>query len=472
MEENQESRRQQLLAELERRKALQAELQRRGGQQQIGQEESPRYQDASFREKLPANIAAGLGTLGHNLLGESHREWEKVAPYIAKLIPKQQEYDYSKMLGLPGTTADKLVQGFAENAPLLANPAGDFGLVGRGIAAIPKVGPALAGAASRIIPQSLLGAATSEDPLQGAEHAGLVQAGIETLPLPFKAASKYAEAINPVKYATEKLGKIRAGLKSSEEAEQAAYKPFNEIADKHDIGIPKNYYESYNENKPLFGSRINRLDKKFNEDPTLENAHKLQSRMFKGIKQEFKKADPDFDRIEALTESREDLKKDISKRLGQIDKKVASKYKEGASIHKEEVSPHFSTPDLAHIIQGNIKNIEPERLHNALVKANEKSLFPENHYLSKALENITTKLNKGKAVQYGLPAALAPLLTASMGHAGIPAALASMAAGGILGHGAGKVADLAQNPVVEELLRKLGHGLNKYASPAIRGILD
>lgn len=469
MQNNPESRIEQLQAELTRRKELQEELARRRSMQDQIQ---PRYENASFLEKLPANLAAGVGTAGRNLLKESQREWEAVAPFIGKHVPQLPEGDYSKMLGLPGTFSDKLVQGFAENAPMLANPAGDLGIIGKGIASIPKAGPFLSSALSRVLPQALLGATTNENPIEGAKHAGLVQAALETLPLPFKAASKYAEAINPVKYASEKLGKIRAGLKSSEEAEQAAYKPFNEIANQHDIGVPKNYYESYNENKPLFGSRINRLDKKFNEHPTLENAHKLQSRMFKGIKQEFKKADPDFDRIEALTESREALKNDISKRLEQIDKKVARKYKEGASIHKEEVSPHFSTPDLAHIIQGNIKNVEPERLHNALVKANEKSLLPENHYLSKALEDITTKLNKGKAVQYGLPATLAPLITASMGHAGIPTALASMAVGGILGHGAGKVADLAQNPVVQQLLTKLGRNFNKYASPVIRGILD
>jgi hypothetical protein len=432
----------------------------------------PKYQDASFLEKLPANIAAGLGTLGHNILGESHREWDAIAPFISKHIPRQQDYDYSQMLGLPGTTADKVVQGFAENAPLFANPAGDLGLIGRGIAAIPKAGPFLASAASRIVPQSLLGAATSEDPFEGGKQAGLVQGAFEALPLPFKAAGKYAEAINPIKFVTNKLGEIRGELKKSEIAEKEAYKPFNEIASQHEIGIPKNYYESYKENKPLFDSRINRLDKKFNEVPTLENAHKLQSRMFKGIRQEYKKVDPDFEKIEALNESREALKKDITKQLEKIDRNVASKYKQGAEIHKEQISPHFSTPELAHLIQGNIKNLQPTRLHKALNTANEKNLIPENHYLNRALEDITTKLNKGKAVQYGVPAAVAPFVSMVGGHSGIGPVLASMAAGGLIGHGAGKVADLAQNPEIERLLRALGKGVKTYGAPIARGILD
>jgi hypothetical protein len=432
----------------------------------------PKYENASFLRKLPANIAAGLGQLGHNILGESHREWSQIAPFIAKYIPQQPEYDYSQMLGLPGTTADKLVQGLAKNSLMMASPAGELGVAGKAISAIPKAGEFLAGAASRIAPQAALGAISSENPEAGAKHAALIQAALEALPLPFKGAKAFAEAVNPVEYAGKELEKIRGGLRSSEQAEKEAYKPFNEIAGQYKFKKPENYNEVLEESKEYFTPYIKKLNEKFQEQPTLANAHKLQSQMFTDIKKLSKgEGQGVLDKIQGINTAREALNKDVYGVLRHIDKDVAKSYKEGARIHREEIQPHYSNPELAKLITGEIDKLKPGRLQRAITKAKEENKIPEGHPLRKSLEDVTAKLNQGKALQYGLPT----LAGAALGHFGgyhgaLPLGLGA-GLGAYAGHGAGKIAELIQNPEVANLLTKLA-GWGKRAQPIVRGILD
>ncbi len=103
--------------------------------------------EEGFVEKLPRNTAIGLANLGHSILNAPHDIIEALegatrdfpgpnelfpipneiqkniktqeAPNLSQFIPKQQEYDFAKMLGQESepTWADTLVQKGVEYAP-------------------------------------------------------------------------------------------------------------------------------------------------------------------------------------------------------------------------------------------------------------------------------------------------------------------------------------------------------------------
>lgn len=126
-------------------------------------------ENRSFLSKLPANILTGLAEMGHGLINAPHNIANLVSPEIASHIPKQQEYDYASMLGLPQnpTMADKIVRGVAQYAPTALIPAGEASL-------IPRVG-------AQAIKQGAFGATQNENPIKGAEEGAIAGAGGELL---------------------------------------------------------------------------------------------------------------------------------------------------------------------------------------------------------------------------------------------------------------------------------------------------
>ncbi len=105
---------------------------------------SPKQKEEGFLQKLPRNVGIGLANLGHSTLNAPHELVKSLenatqnigqnnfippeiqnnvkfqnAPKISSYIPKQQEYDFAKMLGQEGapTFADTLVQKGVEYAP-------------------------------------------------------------------------------------------------------------------------------------------------------------------------------------------------------------------------------------------------------------------------------------------------------------------------------------------------------------------
>lgn len=453
-----------LFADLEEMKEPQNQQDLLAGMSNIQEKD---LDNRSFLSKLPANIAAGLGQLGHELINAPHNQWAMISPEIAKYIPMQKEHDYSKMLGLPGTTADKIVQGIVSNAPFLAAPEADLGMIGKAISGIPKAGKFLEGALSRAVPQAALGSALSEDPMKGGLTAGGTQLGLEAITAPFKSIRPLAELFNPMKAAQNELGNIRNSYQVAESAKNEAYKPFNQISKDYKVENPKNYRDTIEDNKSYFGPQINRLDEKFSKDPTLENAHKLQSKMFTRMKQEYKKADPDYDKIEALKESRDAINKDLINKLNRIDKNVASSYKEGARIHKQEIEPYFSNSKIANLVEGDIQNVNPQDILSAIKPAKEENKIPKEHYLREALNNMQSKLYKAKAAQFAIPM-LAGGVAGELLHPGLTGIGSGLTAGLVAGGASPRLAEFIQNPEISKIIERLKRTKN-IASPIYYG---
>ncbi len=153
----------------------------------------------SFAEKLAPNVLAGLAQMGHSIINAPSNIAQFAAshgainPQTANKIPRQQDYDFSSMLGLPGTTSDKIIQSLAKNAPAMLMPGADLGAIGKGIESIPLAGKSISTALSNIIPQAGWGAYTSENPYEGMKEFGLGQAAMEALKVPFSAIKGVSE---------------------------------------------------------------------------------------------------------------------------------------------------------------------------------------------------------------------------------------------------------------------------------------
>lgn len=311
--------------------------------------------------------------------------------------------------------------------------------------------------AKRVAGSAAFGADVNPDNrLMGALLSGAGQLGMEGLGAGIKSIPKLAELFNPLEGAKQELGNIRNAYKASQAAQEEAYKPFNEIAKNYKLNNPNNFKESLVENSDYMTPNVKSLYKKFVKDPTLERAHKLQSQMISDIKK-LSTSDPEaatLDKIQGLETLREDLNKDIINNLRRVDRNAATNYKEGARIHKDEIRPYLSNPNLANLVEGEIDEITPNEIASAIKKSKVKKQLPENHYLREALSNIQKQINKGNAAQYVIPPAIGAI-GSQMIHPGLASLGVGLGAGGLAGLGGTKFAEFIQNPEIQKLLGRL-----------------
>ncbi len=206
-------------------------------QQQAQQTEQD--MDRSFLSKLLPNLLAGLATGGQNTLNlpsniakssEEYAQKRGVKDNLATMlklkssdIPRFGDNDYSKMLNIPGTTADKIVQALAQYAPGLVSPGADIGAAGKLISKVPYAGKAAAKVVSNAIPIGAFSATQSEHPLEAAESGAAGSA-------PMSALSAVLASSNPVLKILARLGAGGLGAYTGHQAAQAIA-PGSEIAD-------------------------------------------------------------------------------------------------------------------------------------------------------------------------------------------------------------------------------------------------
>jgi hypothetical protein len=174
----------------------------------------------SFASKLAPNILSGLAQMGHGVLNTPSNIANYAAskglikPETAAKVPRQQDYDFSSMLKLPNTTADKIVQGIAQYSPALLSPGANLGRIGAGIEKLPYAGKTLANILSNAIPVSAFGATQSDQPLSAAGSAAEAS-------IPFSIASSAIGSTNPIVKALARAGLGAIGGYGGTKAAQA-----------------------------------------------------------------------------------------------------------------------------------------------------------------------------------------------------------------------------------------------------------
>lgn len=413
----------------------------------------------SFFEKLAPNIVAGLAQMGHGILnvpsnmarGAANLGW--IGRDTANAVPRQQDYDFSEMLKLPGTTGDKIVQSLVKNAPAVALPEV------KGIGYLPQ-------AASRIMGQGIWGGLMNEkNPHEGLKEFAGTQAAMEALGLPFRGLGQVAEWINPLKYTKNSISDIKGGFENAVKEQKAAYKPVtDQYGDTWMSVTPEKYLGFGKSETKYFTPEVKKLYGDFIDEPTFNNLHALQSQMGKDWAR--MSTNPGkINTAQTLNMARQSLNQKITNFLSQ-DANALAQYQKGAEITKNQVAPYLSTPTLRKIAAGKIDSMSPAQLANAIAKGTQKEVggIPEMHPLNELLGKLTNRTNIGQSIQNALPIALGGLgaMGGNMIHPGLGTLAGAGGAAAAAKYLAPSALNLAQNPFIVKLLQG-------YVNPAIQG---
>lgn len=397
-----------------------------GQKESLGAQGSNESFEPSFMDKLAPNILAGLANFGHGIVNSPHNLINLISPQAASYIPKQDEYDFSSMLKLPGTTGDKLVQGLTEGIPSILMPSAKLGKAGEVISKVPGAGKYISDALGRIIPQVGLGAATNENPIEGAKNMGEAQLIGEILPAGGRAVKGIGELLNPEKFSRDLTKNIEKYYK---EAKNKAGKYFEDVKGKHGFdeiydaknttrkighGVESENYLSLDKKviNKYFPSKVKKLHEDFIKDPTLNKAHKLERElgyMSSFYKRNYSKKDPLYDEMaRSMDHARNRLSKDIKVFLGKENKDSLKKWEKGKEIYKNEVVPFEGTSPIMNAANGSRKPFSKKEALNALEninykKINNKNVVPEGHYLQKAFQDLQNKSERGELLQNLMP---------------------------------------------------------------------
>lgn len=366
-------------------------------------------------------------------------------------------YDIGKIAGNVG--------GFVGGGGVLnAARAGAEGLplIGKIAQSLGKEG--LSGVGRRALGAGIGGAIESEENRgEGAEKGAATSLAFELLPTALKGVGKFAEILNPKKFAKQLSEKIIQNHNKSQSLASDQYTAVRNVVGESNIthNNPSSKYISLDPGiTQMFGPNVNKLHNQFINKMTFDNAHKLQSQMGSEIaKLSGKKPDAiTLNSIQSLQEAREALKQDMDTFLRVKDPSLADKYKLGTEIFKNQVAPYRSNEVIRNIVNGNIKNIEPKKLESSLSSLSDQGLIND-HYLKDALQKLSEKTNRGKALGTGSSI----LAGMGIGHALLPGLGGG---GGFVGAAAGKMLGphalkLSQNPEVLKLLEK---NKNRYYS--------
>lgn len=149
---------------------------------EMGKEQKTPANEQSFMEKLPKNIVAGLAQMGHGFINAPHNITNAISPELASHIPKQPEYNYPELLGLPKETtmADRLIRGAAQYAPAMMMPVANMGIAGAAASLPMRM-------AAQAVPQAAFGATQNPNAVHGALEGAAAGAGGELLGTGIKA---------------------------------------------------------------------------------------------------------------------------------------------------------------------------------------------------------------------------------------------------------------------------------------------
>lgn len=242
-------------------------------------------------------------------------------------------------------------------------------------------GQGASGAARRILGGAGYGAITNPDSrgtgtLEGAGFS----AAAEALPLPFKAAGKIAEQFKPQKYAEDLMQDLSGGrtleentkslasaitdtFKSKKQEAAKLYQPvFEKLGNEslYDaIPIGMSAYEAMDKTIPLAYTRgLRKAHESFSSNPTLENAHKLQSQLGSEIRdlQKGGLSIADRDTLLGYAEAQTALKDDISKFFQLKNPKLGQEYTEASNYFLSDIVPYLENSKLRKIALGEVTN--------------------------------------------------------------------------------------------------------------------
>lgn len=241
----------------------------------------------------------------------------------------------------------------------------------------------LSGAARRTLGGGAYGLATNPDErgTGAAEGAGLSLA-TEALPLPFKAAAQATKLFKPQEYAEGIMQSLSGGKSLEDNSKDLAdaiknaytsrikegtelYSPvFSKLGENNIYEEVSPFSSSYqNLDKNIvknfkYDSDLKDLHQKFIENPTLQNAHNLQSQLGSSIRDSSKGnlSIADKNIVKGYQKAQSSLKDDISSFLKNSDPEMAEQYETATQNWRENVIPYVENKKISGIAKGDITN--------------------------------------------------------------------------------------------------------------------
>lgn len=361
----------------------------------------------SFVPRVGADLLAGYAKFGNGLINAPHNIANYISPSLGAKVPGYlPNFDYGKALGVNAPNmGDKLLQGAAQFAPYMLMPGG-----------------ALAQGAA-------FGATQSQNPVTGALTGATVGKLGEVAPSAIAAIpsgiGKLTSAIQPQKYAKQILNTLGGGNTLEGNAQslaqdikgafnnrvqqgQALYQPvFDTLGDQPIYqGANQAAYNSLDDGIiNSYDRNLTKLHQQFTENPTLQNAHNLQSQFGTAIRK-LQSTDAkgnlsvaDRNTMQGYQEAQNALRGDMNDFLNNQNPQLANQYNLATANWAQNVTPYLENPKIAQIAKGemtnpnNISNLfkSPEPELQQIVddigpSANHKILFSE---LGKTQANLT-----------------------------------------------------------------------------------
>lgn len=282
-------------------------------------------------------------------------------------------------------------QGGSETARDIGDFAGNFLPIGLGLKAFSKAPQMLNNVAGASLAALLGGYATGEDfPIGGRKGAALLSA---SLAAPAKKISQYTDA---------SIGKkIVQDAKALQKSFNKRYSSIWKEAEKKGVKEVKNPLtkEQTNQLKNSSSNRLNKSVERFSANPSLENAHKLQSdvgKYFNKNKEKSLTLSTDRDAVKAAEIARDTLKQSIYDSLQKASISLRGRYQQVGSDYKDKMVPYLSNKPISDAMKkpGQKGYINSARLPSELqnkVSDSFKALYP-NLYPEIALNRKLDKL--------------------------------------------------------------------------------
>lgn len=434
------------------------------------------------------------------------------------------QYNWGQTLGAGNSLPDQMIQGAAGYLPVA--PLAEAAPVAEGLGAMEapiaakaaqylSQSPRLANTLSQIMPNALFGATQSNDPVMGAAQGAGLGAVATGLPSAIGAGwSKLSNAINPGQLMNQFLGKIGSGLSLTDNAKSLAsdiqnayqsqkakasdlYNPiFNNYSGSNifdGVKNAENTASSYLNLSPKITENytpdLNDMHEAFLQNPTLQNAHNLQSQLgssvrdFQGMAAKGNLTTADRINMQNYQRAQNSVLTDTNNFLERQQPGLGAQYTAANTNYAANVAPYLSNPQISQIAQGNInypKNIntifaKPSLSVQKIVQdigpqANDKILYnqlgtPQNSATPEKLQAALGNLDKQGLSGYLTPDHLdfQTALTQKIANRNVAQHVAGMAAGAIAAHPLGEGASGAAE-IVGGLIG------NTVVPPVIRGL--
>lgn len=270
-----------------------------------------------------------------------------------------------------------------------------------------------------------------------------------------------AEMFNPTEYAAQKGNQIKNEFENAQAIQKGAYNSvFNKYGDSLVTLTPNRYLGFTNRQIARFTPEIKQSYKDFQNSPTLQNLHNLQSQMGK----DYRKISDNTNLInksQTIKKTRDMVKNKIQSSLS-FDKDALNNYNHGSDLTRDLVEPYRSNDILKDMVNGVKKEYQPTDTANAIRKGIQTGDIPAGHALVNHLHDLDKMTNFGNLAQDVIPPAIGAIAGNKLYSGGGGMLAGALSGAGLNHYFSDKLIRIAKNPLVNGVM-------SKYVKPTYYG---